>query len=135
MRRFLLAVFLPCWCAFSPAAADKRVLLIAGPPSHGSGQHEHNAGVLLWQRCLAGVPHLQVDVALNGWPKDPAALNGVDAVVIYADGGRKHVALAEDHLAVLEALAARGGGIGLVHYAIEPTREKGQAEFTRWVGG
>ena len=48
--------------------ADRKVLLIAGTPSHGPGAHEHNAGVLLLQKCLAGTPGLKVEVSLNGWP-------------------------------------------------------------------
>jgi hypothetical protein len=129
----LLAVL--CLFTASLQAADKNVLLIAGPPSHGPGQHEHNAGVLLLQKCLAGVPGLKTEVALNGWPKDGAAVTRADVVLIFADGGRRHIALADDHLARLEDVAARGGGIGFLHYAVEPTIEKGQAEFIRWMGG
>ncbi len=119
---------------FSIHAADKKVLLIAGPPSHGPGNHEHHAGVLLLRQCLAHVPGLQASVS-NGWPADPVAVARADAVIIFADGGAKHVALAGDHLGQLDALAKRGGGIGFLHYAVEPTLEKGQAEFLRWVGG
>jgi type 1 glutamine amidotransferase len=115
--------------------ADRKVLLIAGTPSHGAGAHEHNAGVLLLQKCLAGTPGLKVEISLNGWPAQAAALNGVDAVVMYCDGGVKHLALADNRLAVLTSLAARGVGIGCVHYGVEPTKEKGQAEFLRMIGG
>lgn len=134
MRR-ILALIAGCLLSFSAHAAEKHVLLIAGRPSHGMGQHEHIAGVLLFQKCLASMPGLKVDVALGEWPKDRAVLDSADAVVLYADGGRNHLALADDHLAVLDALAAKGVGIGLIHYAIEPTQEKGEAEFLRWVGG
>jgi hypothetical protein len=113
----------------------KKVLLIAGPPSHGPGAHEHNAGILLLQKCLANVPQLKTSVALNGWPTDPQAFAGVDAVIIYADGGARHIALQDDHLAVLDRVLATGAGLGLLHFATEPTKEKGQDEFLRWVGG
>lgn len=131
----LLSFLLLASIASVVAAADKKVLLIAGLPSHGPGAHEHNAGVLLLQKCLAGTKGLKVDVSLNGWPRDVAALNGVDAVVMYCDGGVKHLALADNRLAVLTALAARGVGIGCVHYAVEPTKDKGQDEFLRMIGG
>ena len=94
--------------------ADRKVLLIAGTPSHGAGAHEHNAGVLLLQKCLAGTPGLKVEVSLNGWPAQAAALSGVDAVVMYCDGGVKHLALADNRLAILTSLAARGE-IGRAH--------------------
>ena len=98
--------------ALSLQAADKKVLLIAGPPSHGPRQHEHNAGVLLLQQCLGGVKGLQA-TASNGWPADEA-LAAADAVIIFADGGGRHIALAGDHLAQLDAVAQRGGGIGFI---------------------
>jgi hypothetical protein len=123
-------------CSTSAAgAAPRKVLLIAGKPSHGPAQHEHNAGVLLLQKCLAGVPNLEVSVSLNGWPQDPHAFDGVAAVVIFCDGGPNHVALQADHLAVLDRVLATGAGFGLIHYAVEPTKEKGEAEFLRWAGG
>lgn len=121
--------------AFTIQAADKKVLLIAGPPSHGPGAHEHNAGVLLLQKCLRGVPGLKAEVSLNGWPKDAAAFASVDAVIMYCDGGTNHIALAEGRLGILSSLARRGVGIGCVHYAVEPTKAKGQAEFLQWIGG
>ncbi len=120
--------------ATSLAAADKRILLIAGPPSHGAGFHEYNAGVLLLQKCLRGTPGLKVDVVLNGWPTAADAFTGADAIFISSDGGAKHIALQDDRLAMLEKAISRGAGLGFMHYAVEPTKEKGQAEFLRWVG-
>src|SRR5262245_23605077 len=95
--RFVPCVFAILWAAFAHGA-DKKILLIAGPPSHGPGAHEHNAGMLLMQKCLKGVDGLRTDITLGGWPQDPNAFNGVDAVIIYADGGPKHVALQDDRL-------------------------------------
>jgi hypothetical protein len=135
LHRTLLLLCLSFSFATAAAAADKKVLLIAGTISHGPGAHEHNAGVLLLQKCLAGVPGLKTAVSLNGWPADPAALNGIDAVIMYCDGGVKHLALADNRLGILSALARRGVGIGCVHYAVEPTKDKGQAEFLQWIGG
>ncbi len=119
---------------FTASAADKKVLLIAGPPSHGPGAHEHNAGILLIQKCLAGIPGLRTEVTLGQWPGDPAAFDGAAAIIIYGDGGEKHLALQQDRLGQLERALARGTGLGLLHYATEPTLEKGQKEFLRWVG-
>ena len=134
--RFLLALaFLSSPAAAAAPTAEKRVLLIAGTMSHGPGAHEHNAGVLLLQKCLEGVPGLRAEVSLNGWPKDSAALAAVDAVILYCDGGVKHLTLADNRLGVLSALARRGVGIGCIHYAVEPTKEKGQTEFLEWIGG
>ncbi|MSU64997.1 MAG: hypothetical protein EXS38_02595 [Opitutus sp.] len=124
-----------CLAVGTATAADKKVLLLAGPPSHGPGEHEFNAGVQLLQKCLAGVPGLKATVALNGWPANPAALEGLDAIIIYSDGETevKHPALS--HLAELGALLGKNTGLGLVHYAVEPATVKGRPEFLRWIGG
>lgn len=137
LRRHLqpIALALALFSTATASGADKKILLIAGPPSHGARQHEHNAGVLLLQKCLAGTPGLKTETVLNGWPKDDAKLAGVDAVIIFADGGPRHIAIQEDRLAVLERALAKGAGLGLLHYAVEPTKEKGQVEFLNWIGG
>lgn len=132
--RLLLTALLTSLLATSLFAADKKILLIAGPPSHGPGQHEHNAGILLLQKCLASVPGLKTE-AVNGWPKNAASFEGADAIIIFADGGEKHIALQDDHLAVLGKAMERGAGLGLLHFAVEPTLAKGQKEFLQWVGG
>src|ERR1700704_3091245 len=72
------------------SAADKRIVFVAGNPSHGPGEHEHRAGCLLIQKCLDKVPGLSSVVYSNGWPKDPAAFDGADAIIIYSDGGDGH---------------------------------------------
>lgn len=55
--------------AFFPArAADKRIILIAGRPSHPPGMHEFRAGCLLFQKGLASVLGVTVDVYDMGWP-------------------------------------------------------------------
>ncbi|MGH7956844.1 MAG: ThuA domain-containing protein, partial [Opitutaceae bacterium] len=122
-------------CTAALSGAEKKVLLIAGPPSHGPGQHEHNAGVLLLQKCLVNVPGLKTEVRLGGWPKDDSALSDVAAIIIFADGGPKHIALQGENLRRIDQALGKGAGLGLLHYAVEPTLEKGQPEFLKWIGG
>ena len=42
--------------------ANKRIVLIAGRPSHAPGEHEFRAGSMLLQKALAGVNGVTVDV-------------------------------------------------------------------------
>jgi hypothetical protein len=133
--RILLCCLLSALSVAALRAADKKVLLIAGPPSHGPGQHEHNAGVLLLQKCLAEVRGLKTETRLGGWPKDDSAFTGVDAVIIFADGGPRHIALQNENLSRLDRVLSTGAGLGLLHYAVEPTLEKGHDEFLKWIGG
>lgn len=125
----LIAVTIPA------LAADKKIVFIAGKPSHRSGEHEHRAGCLLLQSCLANVPGVTSVVYSNGWPADPKAFDGAATVVIYSDGGGGHPLLQEDRLKTFGELMDKGIGLVLLHYAVEPIKEKGQKEFLDWVGG
>ena len=121
--------------AFTSFAADKKIILIAGKPSHPPGMHEFRAGSLLLQQCLAGVKGVSVIVYSNGWPNVENAFEGANAVVIYADGGGGHPAVQKDHKEILGALAKKGVGIGFMHYGVEILATNGGPEFLQWIGG
>ena len=116
-------------------AADKKIILIAGKPSHPPGMHEFRAGSLLLQKCLAATPGVSVTVYSNGWPEASSALDGADAVVIYADGGGGNPAIQSDHKKILDDLAAKSVGIGFMHYGVEIPATNGGPEFLEWIGG
>jgi type 1 glutamine amidotransferase len=126
------------------SGASRRIVLIAGRPSHPPGMHEFRAGCLLLQKALSSVPDVRVDVYDNGWPSkdvngmrldDDAALENADAVLIYADGGKGHPVIQGERLRILDALAARGVGLGFAHYGVEvPTGAPADA-MHRWIGG
>jgi hypothetical protein len=121
---------------WSGSSADKKIVLIAGNPSHGYLEHEYRAGSLLFQKCLAGIPGLNVVVASNDWPKDPSVLDGADAVLMFCTGGAGHP-LARDpkRMAALEAVLSKGAGFGTMHYGVEIPEHKGGQEFLKWQGG
>jgi type 1 glutamine amidotransferase len=121
--------------AFTASAADKKIVLIAGKPSHPPGMHEFRAGSLLLQQCLANTPGVGVTAYSNGWPHVENALDGADAVVIYADGGGGHPAIQKDHKQILDGLAKKGVGLGFMHYGVEIPSTNGGPEFLEWVGG
>lgn len=116
------------------SAADKNILLIPGGASHGSGDHEHKAGCLLFAKCLNTVPGIKTEVSA-GWPKEASAFDGVDAVVIYSDGGGGHPGIQGNRLPQLAELMKKGVGFGCVHYAVEVPKEKGGKEWLDWIGG
>jgi hypothetical protein len=119
------------------ATADgmKKLIIIAGKPSHGPREHEYRAGALLLQKCLAGTPGLTVEVDDLGWVKNEKTFDDADAVVFFSDGGPSHPALQGDHLAKLGALMKKGVGLGRIHYAVEIPAENGGPEFKQWMGG
>lgn len=131
---FTAALVMMGW-AGTGLSADKKIVLIAGGPSHGPGDHEHRAGMLLLGKCLDQVPGIQTVVVSNGWPADVKVFEGAAAVAIYSDGGGGHPFIQGERLAVIEGLARKGVGLGFIHYAVEVPKENGGAEFLRWMGG
>ncbi len=116
-------------------AADKKIVFLAGPPSHGPGDHEHRAGCLLLSKCINQVPGVTSVVYSNGWPTEVTAFEGAAAVIIFSDGGGGHPAIRPERLQVLNELMNRGVGLGLLHYAVEVPKDRGGAEFLKWAGG
>ncbi len=114
----------------------KKLLLIAGRPSHGPGDHEFNAGCMLLQKCLEqSVPELVVELHKGGWPESDEAFAGADAVFFYMDGGAGHPAIKPERLNTLQKLMDRGVGMGCAHYAVEvPAGDPGEA-WKKWIGG
>ena len=109
----ILGVAAPLLCPVATAApAPRNILLIAGSRSHGAGEHEFRAGCLLLQGCLNAIPGVHSEVVSNGWPASPDAFKGVDAVVIYSDGGDGHPAIRPERLQLLRGLMAKGVGLG-----------------------
>ncbi|NDC64584.1 MAG: DUF1080 domain-containing protein, partial [Planctomycetia bacterium] len=118
------------------ADGRKKLVMVAGKPSHPAGEHEFRAGSLLLEQCLDGAcPSIVTAVYTGGWPADPTAFDNADAVFFFADGGAGHPVIQSNRLAQIDALARRGVGIACLHYAVEVPREKGGSEFLRWLGG
>jgi type 1 glutamine amidotransferase len=135
MHKLLLPLTVFTLTALPTLAADKKIVFIAGPPSHGPGEHEHRAGCLLLQSCFDKVRGTTSIVYSNNWPEAPDALKGAATIVLYMDGGPGHPALQDDHLQQLGAAMKKGTGLVCIHYATEPTKEKGEKEWLDWIGG
>ncbi|MCC6586783.1 MAG: ThuA domain-containing protein [Bryobacterales bacterium] len=116
-------------------AADKQILLIAGPPSHGPLAHEQNAAALLFQKALNGLKGVHAEVSLNGWPKNPGAIQKADSIFVFCDGSARHLIFQDDHAESISKAAARGAGFVFYHYGVEPPADKGHQEFLDWIGG
>ncbi|MFM7101343.1 MAG: ThuA domain-containing protein [Verrucomicrobiota bacterium] len=135
MRPTSLALLLLALFALRPAQAEKHLVLCAGRPSHGRGDHEFRAGSLLLADCLNRIPGYRATVVSNGWPADAALLRSADAILLYADGGDGHPAIRPDRLKLLDELAARGVGIGAAHYGVEVPKGDPGLAMLRWTGG
>jgi len=131
----LLVVLAPFAAAAAPAQQRKKIVFVAGGPSHGYGAHEHLGGCMLLARLLneSGLPVECVVTKDNGWPKDAKAFEGAAAIVMYSDGGGGH--MANKHVAEVDPLAKKGVGIGAIHYAVETVKGEPGDRFLDWMGG
>jgi type 1 glutamine amidotransferase len=135
MKRTFLSTCLALLSVGLLVADAKKIVLLAGRPSHGPGDHEFNAGCLLMQKCLANVPGVDVEVYSMGWPKDESVLNSADAILIYADGGNGHPAIQGERMQLLDRLSKKGVGIGCAHYGVEVPKGDPGSALHRWIGG
>ncbi len=116
-------------------AADKKILLLAGSASHGSGEHEFNAGCHLLAKCLNAVPGIHAEVYNNGWPADEKVFQGADAVFLYSDGGEGNPFNRAERREVIGKLMKQGVGLGCAHYAVEVPKGPTGDAFLNWIGG
>ena len=114
-------------------AADRQILFIAGPKSHGKGEHEHPAGcaLLAAQLNTSGIgTHATVS---QGWPTNPDAITTADSIVIYGDGLAAHPA--KERIAELRQHKNAGKGLAVLHFALEPSDPEMGAFFDQAIGG
>ncbi len=111
------------------APTPKRLLLVAGPKSHGpegNGRHEYPATVRLLKVMLDTsnvAERVRVDTHVGGWPTDPEVLRAADAILVVSDGrdGDKfreapHLER-EAHVAQWQDGLARGAGFMVLHFS------------------
>ncbi len=113
---------------------SKKVVFVAGNPSHGYGAHEHKAGCMLLASALeaSGLP-ITTKVVTNGWPKDESVFDDADCIVMYADGGGRHPM--NQHLEKLEELMEKGVGLVAIHYAVEVPKGPSGEALLDYTGG
>jgi len=116
-------------------ASPAKIVLVAGTPSHGVGQHEFNAGTLLLEKCLRQNKGVEAVVVKGGWPEDEKVFDGAASIVLYMDGGVKHPLLVGNRLETMGKLMRQGVGLACLHYAVEVPKEKGGPELLDWIGG
>jgi type 1 glutamine amidotransferase len=117
------------------AAETAKIVLLAGRPSHGPGDHEFNAGCKLLARCLGQVPGVEPVVVTGGWPRDESVFEGARTLVFFMDGGGGHPMIQHDRLETIQKLMDKGVGLVCLHYAVEVPRGRPGDQFLDWIGG
>jgi type 1 glutamine amidotransferase len=128
--------FLGCALAPAPAqAAGTKIVLIAGRPSHGPGDHEFNAGTKLLVKWLKEIPGIDPVFVAGGWPQDESVFEGAKSVVFFMDGGGGHPMIQGNRLETMRKLMDQGVGLVCLHYAVEFPKGKAGDQLLDWLGG
>lgn len=95
-----------------PASVPLRLVLVDGPKDHGAGEHDYPDWQERWTRLLALANGVEVGTA-HAWPS-PEQFARADVLVLYSANPAWSAARAVE----LDAFLARGGGLVLVHWAV-----------------
>lgn len=136
---FALAAAAPAGSAAEP----RKIVLIGGEKSasEGFGQHDYPNGIRLLEAWLNSSPQRQAGDGLSvvafpdGWPADPAALDGAATLVWYFDGNDRHPLIDPGRRALVEALMAKGVGLVALHQATTVPADDTSIGLERWLGG
>ena len=141
MKKFFLLSLLMMfgWLGAAPAvkAADtKKIVVIAGKPSHGPGEHEFNAGCMLLVKCLKQIPGIEPVLVQGGWPADTSVFKDASSVVFFMDGGSNHPMIqTRGRMDTMQGLMGQGVGLACLHYAVEYPKGRVGDQLLDWLGG
>lgn len=141
-----LVVLVPAYSAAEPAAARKKVVLIAGKKSHGpegNGIHDYGWSAKLLKVMLENSnirDRVKVEVHLGGWPRNPATLDDADTILVISDGRDGNLYEEAPHLAspervrLFERQMRRGCGFLTFHFSTFAPQQYAE-QVLRWSGG
>ena len=138
IRCLLTAAALTLCAAVASADGPKRLLILQqGPDGHAATTHEYVAGVKIIQKCLDKVPDLEIKIASADEPfrDGPELLEKADGVVLYLAEGAKWLMNDARRHAAFKKLAARGGGMVALHWAIGTKEANNIDGFVELFGG
>ena len=107
------------------------VVLVAGTKDHGPGEHDYPAWQKAWQKLLARAPKTRVTTAWE--TPSEADFRSADVMVLF-----KRFAWPAKLNRQVDAYFARGGGMVLLHYAVNAARNPQNVEkhiALRWGKG
>jgi type 1 glutamine amidotransferase len=146
MQRVILALVLCCalpgtrlW-ADDPSArpAPVKLLLVgSGPDGHPAQTHEYMAGLGVLAKCLKDVPRLEITTvrADEPWRDGPELLARADGVVLFLSEGGRWMNHDPKRREALERVAARGGGLVALHWAMGTKEAKNIDDCLKLLGG
>jgi type 1 glutamine amidotransferase len=138
-RRIELMALLLWSCAGVLVAADGKTVLLVGQShdNHPPATHEYMPGVELLAGLLQPTEGLTVRV-VNGdepWTDGPELLSKADGAVLFLAEGARWCQADPRRQEALARLAARGGGLVGLHWAIGTKASEPIAPFLKLLGG
>jgi type 1 glutamine amidotransferase len=138
-RTLLLTLTLLLALGGRALAEPKQKLLLVGqgPDGHPAQTHEYMPGLRVLARCLEPVPGLEVTTvrADGAWKEGPGLLDRADGVVLFLAEGAKWAQADPERHQALSRLAARGGGLVALHWAIGTREADPIAGYLKLLGG
>jgi hypothetical protein len=119
-----------------PPARKTKIVLIGHKPDHPPGTHLYLPDSRLLAKCLRQTPGVEAIVS-DGWPKDPAVLEGVNAIALYTSPGAE-ILFTGPHAGQAEKLFKQGVGLTAIHWATgirDNKNEKLAAQYLGHLGG
>jgi putative heme-binding domain-containing protein len=98
----------------TPVLRKLRVLLVAGPKDHGIGEHDYPLWQRRWSQLLSRAENVEVDTAWE-WPT-AKQFEAADVAVFFSNNAGWSAAT--EKAGPLDAFQKRGGGVVLLHYAV-----------------
>ena len=142
MKRCFFLLMLCCWFSGGPARADgapsmKLLLVGSGPDGHPPQSHEYMAGLKILAKCLRIAPGLEITTvrADEPWKDGPELLARADGVVLFLSEGARWINHDPKRREALEQMAARGGGIVVLHWAMGTRDAKNIDACLKLLGG
>jgi hypothetical protein len=137
MLRGLLIVTLLATASLAVAAEKKKLLLLAqAPDGHPPQSHEYIAGLTILQALLSHAPELDVTLihADEPWTEGPELLQKADGVVLFLAQGGKWLTEDPRRHDAMTKLAARGGGLSVIHWGMGAKSVRDIGPFLRLFG-
>ena len=131
MHRILVSAFVVMLLLGRVGAGEPttRILLIGKDRDHPFQTHEYMSDCELLAKCLRQTKGVEAIVS-NGWPKDPAVVKGVKAIVLHtANGGNvlfNNPLIRKD----VDDLIAKGVGITAIHWSTGADEKAGATWLT-----
>ena len=120
------------------AAEPKHLLLIgSGPDSHPPGTHEYMPGLTILGELLGTHPGLAVEIvkADEPWQLGPELIAKADGAVLFLSEGARWVSSDPRRADALAGLAARGGGLAVLHWGMGTREPEPIGAFLNLFGG